>query len=109
MDSHAQEEIRAYANVIGEEIIAKLFPIAWQAFIDYRLNSLNLSAKDIECVTKLHNRGRMDYCIRVDSDEQARKKGESRKMPSYWPCATIKESIQQCYMYEILDVTITLE
>lgn len=46
MDSHAQYEIRAYANVIGDEIVSKWCPIAWEAFKDYRLNSHNFS--DIE-------------------------------------------------------------
>lgn len=47
MDNHAQLEIRSYANVIGNEIVAKLFPLTWQAFRDYRLNAMTLSAKDI--------------------------------------------------------------
>jgi thymidylate synthase (FAD) len=36
MDDHAQEEIRAYAAVIGEEIVAKWVPLVWEAFTDYR-------------------------------------------------------------------------
>lgn len=47
MDSHAQEEIRKYATIIGEEIVKPLFPITWSAFEDYRLNSMSLSALDI--------------------------------------------------------------
>lgn len=46
MDSHAQYEIRAYANVIGDEIVSKWCPMAWEAFKDYRLNSHSFS--DIE-------------------------------------------------------------
>lgn len=37
MDSHAQIEIRSYANVIGD-IIGKWCPLAWEAFKDYRQN-----------------------------------------------------------------------
>ncbi len=48
MDSHAQKEIRAYADVIGNEIVARWVPDAWQAFCDYRLNGMFLSALDIE-------------------------------------------------------------
>ncbi|MCX7875524.1 MAG: FAD-dependent thymidylate synthase [Melioribacteraceae bacterium] len=48
MDHHAQFEIRSYANVIGNEIVSRWVPIAWQAFLDYRINSLELSAIDIE-------------------------------------------------------------
>lgn len=46
MDAHAQWEVRQYANAMGD-IVAKLFPITWQAFLDFRLNSLSLSALDI--------------------------------------------------------------
>lgn len=48
MDNHAQFEIRSYANVIGNEIVLRWVPIAWQAFQDYRMNSMELSALDIE-------------------------------------------------------------
>lgn len=44
MDSHAQKEIRVYADIIGNEIISQLFPKAWQAFLDYHLNAVRLTA-----------------------------------------------------------------
>lgn len=47
MDAHAQLEIRSYANVLGEQIVAALFPITWQAFIDYRLQALTLTRLDL--------------------------------------------------------------
>ena len=46
MDSHAQLEIRLYANAIGS-IVEKLFPKCWQAFKDYRLEAMQLSRLDI--------------------------------------------------------------
>ncbi|WP_146591696.1 FAD-dependent thymidylate synthase [Posidoniimonas polymericola] len=46
MDDHAQHEIRAYASVIGREIVAKWVPIAWEAFVDYRLEAMHLSRLD---------------------------------------------------------------
>ncbi len=46
MDSHAQFEIRSYANIIGNEIVSRWCPISWEAFNSYRLNSLRFS--DIE-------------------------------------------------------------
>lgn len=52
MDAHAQLEIRTYANKIGE-IVAKLFPICWRAFVDYRLNAMFLSAIDIAAIQDL--------------------------------------------------------
>jgi len=46
MDAHAQEEIRAYANIIGNEIVARWCPITWEAFLDYSMNALELSATE---------------------------------------------------------------
>ena len=52
MDSHAQKEIRDYATIIGEQIVAKLFPLVWEAFNDYdfRRGGLLLSALDVEVI-----------------------------------------------------------
>ena len=52
MDTHAQQEIREYAEVVGREIVAKLFPIAWEAFVDYRLESINLNRLDIGVINR---------------------------------------------------------
>ena len=43
MDSHAQLEIRQYATTLGEKIVAPLFPIVWEAFLDYRMQSTFLT------------------------------------------------------------------
>jgi thymidylate synthase (FAD) len=43
MDEHAQLEIRAYADVIGEQIVAKWVPMTWEAFLDYRRGATRLS------------------------------------------------------------------
>lgn len=53
MDSHAQWEIRQYANIIGNQIVAKLFPVCWQAFLDYRLNATTLTALDKGVIQRL--------------------------------------------------------
>lgn len=47
MDSHAQFEIRSYANIIGNEIVSKWCPLSWEAFKTYRLNSFHLSEIEI--------------------------------------------------------------
>lgn len=47
MDSHAQLEIREYATTIGEQIVAKLFPVVWEAFLDYRRDAMALSRLEI--------------------------------------------------------------
>lgn len=53
MESHAQLEIRAYATVIGEQIVARWVPVAWQAFLDYEANSTRLSRLESEVVRAL--------------------------------------------------------
>jgi len=51
MDLLAQEEIRAYANVIGNEIVQRWCPITWEAFRDYRLKGLSLSDMEIQLIS----------------------------------------------------------
>jgi thymidylate synthase (FAD) len=46
MDAHAQEEIRAYADIIGREIVSRWCPITWEAFLDYSMNAIELSATE---------------------------------------------------------------
>lgn len=58
MDAHAQYEIRMYAKTIGEQIVAKWVPIAWQAFLDYKVNATSLSAIEIEILKALNTRGK---------------------------------------------------
>ncbi|MBI3467096.1 MAG: FAD-dependent thymidylate synthase [Planctomycetes bacterium] len=56
MDSHAQLEIRQYATTIGEQILRPLFPIAWEAFVDYRLEALHLTRLDQGVIRRLMER-----------------------------------------------------
>ena len=58
MDAHAQFEIRSYANTIGNEIVAKWVPFAWEAFNDYRVNASALSKNEIEIIRALHTGGK---------------------------------------------------
>jgi thymidylate synthase (FAD) len=55
MDSHAQLEIRQYANAIAE-IVKQVVPVAWEAFEDYRLNAKNFSAMEIERIKDMLNK-----------------------------------------------------
>jgi thymidylate synthase (FAD) len=43
MEAHAQLEIREYATTIGERIVARWVPLAWEAFLDYRRGGTRLS------------------------------------------------------------------
>ena len=47
MDVRAQYEIRQYACTIGKEIVSKWCPIAWEAFVDHRLQATEFSAKEL--------------------------------------------------------------
>jgi thymidylate synthase (FAD) len=53
MDEHAQAEIRAYAEVIGSNIVQRWCPLAWEAFVDYRLKSLALSRIEMDIIRAL--------------------------------------------------------
>lgn len=53
MDSHAQLEIRNYAQAIGEQIVAPLFPVVWEAFQDYRMQSMFLTRLDVQVIQRL--------------------------------------------------------
>lgn len=50
MDSHAQQEIRDFATSIGEHIVRPLFPVVWEAFLDYRLNAITLTGPEIRLI-----------------------------------------------------------
>lgn len=53
MDSHAQYEIRRYAEIMGNEIVAKWCPFAWEAFMDYRVNASQLTRLEMEVLTAM--------------------------------------------------------
>jgi thymidylate synthase (FAD) len=63
MDEHAQEEIRAYANLIGEKVVAHWVPLVWEAFQDYRMGGTFLTRLDRE-VMQLVTRGDHEAAIR---------------------------------------------
>lgn len=50
MDEHAQYEIRSYADVIGNEIVSRWCPVAWEAFKDYRLKAMQFSRIELEII-----------------------------------------------------------
>ncbi len=55
MDKHAQLEIRRYAETIGNEIVKRWVPLAWEAFEDYRLNSQSFSGIELELLGLISN------------------------------------------------------
>ena len=64
MDDHAQWEIRQYATIIGEEIVAKWCPLAWDAFLDYRMNAMSLTGPEIDIIDAI-GRGDLDTATKL--------------------------------------------
>ncbi len=59
-DSHAQMEIRVYADVLLE-ILKKWMPITYDAFMDYRMNGAHLSSKALGVIRKLATGTKADF------------------------------------------------
>ena len=55
MDKHAQLEIRSYAEIIGNEIVKRWVPLAWEAFEDYRMRSKSFSGNELELLGLIAN------------------------------------------------------
>jgi len=51
VDSHAQYEIRVYADVL-EQIVEKWVPLAYEAYLDYRKNAASVSAMGKDCLMR---------------------------------------------------------
>jgi len=76
MDSHAQLEIRSYANVIGKKIVKAWCPVAWEAFEEYRLGSVSLSRLENDLMVQIIN-GKGRYAISLAKRAGILKKGKS--------------------------------
>ncbi len=55
----AQSEIRQYAETIAQQIVRPLFPLTWEAFVDYRWQALRLSRLEREVIARLAAAGRL--------------------------------------------------
>lgn len=51
-DSHAQYEIRAYADIMLD-IVKKWVPLTYESFLDYRLNAVQLSAQMKDIIVRM--------------------------------------------------------
>lgn len=58
-DSHAQYEIKAYADIMLD-IMAKWVPLTYEAFVNYRLKGVHLSSNALEIVKKLLRQENID-------------------------------------------------
>jgi len=59
-DNHAQYEIRAYADIMLDTV-KKWVPIAYEAFMDYRVGGIEVSAKSKLVIQKLVKGEKCDY------------------------------------------------
>ncbi len=59
-DAHAQYEIRAYAEAIGE-IVKAWVPTAWRAFEEYDLHGAHLSRSQLACLRRMLAGETVDY------------------------------------------------
>jgi len=59
-DSHAQYEIRAYADIMLDTV-KKWVPITYEAFMDYRVGGIEVSAKSKLVIQKLVKGEKCDY------------------------------------------------
>lgn len=69
MDSHAQAEIRVYAEAMYE-MVKELFPLACEAFEDYILNSMKLSAMEIKALAYVTSPHIATKTLAEENDEQ---------------------------------------
>lgn len=76
-DPHAQYEIRVYAEAMGG-IVRDWVPYAWRAFEDFRMGSVQLSAKAVE-VLKRRLRGEV-----VTEANSGMSRGEWREFEGVW-------------------------
>ena len=60
----AQAEIRSYALVMGHDIVRRWCPETWSAFLDYRMNGLQLSETEVAVVAAVA-RGNMALAIEI--------------------------------------------
>lgn len=73
MEAHAQWEIRQYANVIGNDIIAELWPRTWSVFMEHTLNGVRFSETEMKLVRSILAAPNM-----VDYDTVVKTLGKSR-------------------------------
>ena len=63
MESNAQIEIRSYAAAIAEEIVRPLFPVTYEAFLDYRFGALTLTRLEQDVISRLAGAGKIPAAL----------------------------------------------
>lgn len=68
MSEHAQLEIRQYASTIGKSIVSRWCPATWNAFLDYRIQSMLLTRQEASIAAALVSKDkRLAIAIAHDS------------------------------------------
>ena len=67
MDPRSQYELRCYANRIGNDVVARWCPMAWEAFEDYQLDTLALSRVETQIVHAI-NSGHTERAVQIADD-----------------------------------------
>ena len=67
LDSHAQYEIRMYAETIAE-IVKVWCPMVWEAFEDYKLKSMILSSLDVSIIEAVAS-NKIDVAVKLMKDQ----------------------------------------
>lgn len=75
LDPTAQYEIRTYAETIGKKIVKKWCPLSWEAFEDYCLNAVELSAHESKLIQALAG-GETEEAIRLGLKHDLLKPGK---------------------------------
>jgi thymidylate synthase (FAD) len=75
IDSHAQYEIRVFAEAMAE-VVKQIVPHAWEAFEDYRLNAANFSKPELNALKELLNGTKLEDLNLEDLKLSKREYGE---------------------------------
>ncbi len=73
MDTHAQSEIRAYADVIGKEVVSRWCPYTWEAFTQYRLKAMFLTDLEVQIVSLLSRSANSDALVVAETADWLRR------------------------------------
>ncbi len=65
METNAQYEIREYARTIGEKIVSKWVPMAWEAFLEYQMHSVTYSRTEQELLSLIYTGKNEDVIARM--------------------------------------------
>jgi thymidylate synthase (FAD) len=92
MDIHAQQEIREYATVIGEDIVARWVPLAWEAFLDYRRRATRLSRAEAAIIAAIAS-GNAPAAMQRAEDEGWLPRNEQGRLKSNLERAEFEEKL----------------